>query len=65
MAARRRSPLYEALDTVCPDSSMTLGWARSSGSAGAIEDWSAPGSQRLIVRLVADEDGLRLDVARS
>ena len=50
---------------VPPDFLMTLGWARSSGSAGPIEDWSAPGSQRLIVRLGPDEDGLRLDVARS
>ncbi len=63
--AAQRIPLDDPLVAVRPDFLMTLGLARSSGSPGAIEDWSAPGSQRLIVRLVADEDGLLSEVARS
>jgi hypothetical protein len=47
---------------VPPDTSMTLAWAGSSASAGAIDNWMAPSSQRLLLRFVADERGLLMEV---
>lgn len=43
---------------VPPDSSMTLAWA---GSSAAANGWLASGPQRLLLRFMADEHGLRLD----
>ncbi|MGZ8721851.1 MAG: hypothetical protein ACXWXH_10355 [Aeromicrobium sp.] len=50
---------------VPPDSSMVLGWATNSVSAEAIDGWIASSSQQLVVRIVADESGLLLDVTTS
>jgi uncharacterized membrane protein len=47
---------------VPPDSSLALGWAGSSASTEAIDGWIASGSQRMVMRFVADERGLHLDV---
>jgi uncharacterized membrane protein len=47
---------------VPPDSSLALGWAGSSASAEAIDGWIASGSQRMLMRFVADERGLHLEV---
>jgi uncharacterized membrane protein len=50
---------------VAPDSSMALGWAGGSASPAAIDEWSASGSERVIVRFVTGEHGALLDVATS
>lgn len=50
---------------VPPDSSMTLGWAGSSASASTIDGWVGSGSQRLVVRFVADGDGVLMEAATS
>ena len=42
--AARRIPLFDPRVAVRPRASTTFRRAQSSGSAGAIQDWSAPGS---------------------
>lgn len=62
VSARR---LKEIGPLVPPDSSLALAWAGGSVSSGAIGSWMASGSHRLLVRFVAEEQGLLMDVATS
>jgi uncharacterized membrane protein len=48
---------------VPPGSSTALGWAVGSVPATGADGWLASGSQRLLVRFVADQHGLVLEVA--
>lgn len=48
---------------VPPGSSAVLGWAVGTVPATAADSWLVAGSQRLLVRFVAGQHGLVLEVA--